>query len=75
MARTAVQERTMATTAGVDDVRPPTQAVMAKHGAQDQLHVEHENRENGQREKRGAALVEFGAGMHFHPATSGEDGD
>jgi len=39
--------------------------MVAKHGAEDQLHVEHEYREQSQREKSGAALVEFGARLLF----------
>src|SRR5208282_4436526 len=45
----------------VDDVRPPAQAMVAEHGSEDQLYIEHKNRQQGQSEKSGAALVEFGA--------------
>ena len=51
--------------------------MVAKHGAQNQLHVEHKDREQGQREQRGTALVEFGARLLLNPALAGEhrDGD
>ncbi len=49
--------------------------MVAEHGAEDQLHIEHKNREQGQSEKSGAALVEFGARLLFDPAAAGEDGD
>ncbi len=63
----------MATTASVDDVRPPAHAVMAEHGAENQLHIEHKNRKQSQSEKSGAALVEFRARLLFNPAAAGED--
>src|ERR1700691_4551689 len=60
---------------GVENMRPPTQAVMAKHGSQDQLDVEHKNRKQSQREKSGTALIRLGARLLFHPLAPGEYGD
>ena len=39
---------------GVDHMRPPTQAVMAEHGSEQQLYVENENGEQREREQRRA---------------------
>ncbi len=59
----------------VDDMRPPAQAFMTKHGAQKELDIEHENREQSQSEEAGAAGVEFNARLFFHPTATGEDGN
>jgi len=60
---------------GIDDVRPPTQTMVPEHGAEDQLHIEHKNREQSQRKKGGAALVEFGARLLLDPAAASEYSD
>ena len=51
----------------VNHVRPPTQAMVTKHRAQNQLHVKHENREQRQGEQAWAPLVEFHARLLLQP--------
>ena len=40
---------------------------MAKHRAQNQLNVEHEDREQSQGEQAGAALIDLDLRNFFHP--------
>ena len=66
-ARTAVQDNTIATASGIDHVRPPAQPVMAKQRAQNELHIQHEDREQGQGEKTRTLFIEFHSRNFFHP--------
>src|SRR5579862_1776499 len=59
----------------VQNVRSPTEAVVAEHGAEDQLYVQHENREQAKREQGGFFLIEFGARLLLDPFLSGENSD
>ena len=74
-ARTAVQASTNGDDHGIDHVRPPAHAVMAEHRSQNQLHIQHEDRKQGQREQTGAPRVEFHSRDFFDPAASGEESD
>ena len=65
----------MATSRRIQHVRPPAQAVMAKHRAQNQLNIQHEDREQSQGKQAGTALVEFDPRNFFHPILPGEQGD
>src|ERR1700722_1286688 len=62
---------------GIRHVRPPAHAVMAKHPAQDELHVEYEDGEQSEREQAGMARIELDARLFLHPLASSEkcDGD
>ncbi len=57
----------------VQDVRPPTQAVVAEHGAENQLDIENKDGEKSQSEETGAAMVEFDTRLFFHPLLPGKN--
>ena len=56
-------------------MRPPTHSVMSKHRAQNQLSVEHEDRQQREREEAGTAAVKFDLRNFFDPPASGEHGN
>jgi hypothetical protein len=57
------------------DVRPPAQAFMPKHCAEDQLHVEHEHGKQRQCDQAGAAAIEFDARLFLDGTASREQSD
>src|SRR5947209_9330536 len=62
---------------GVQNVWPPTHPMMTEHATQNELHVEHEDGKQTQRDQAGAARVEIGVRLFLNPAAAGKhrDGD